>query len=260
MVNWSKNDSKILEIAEGFDILSFGTDFIKEYKLVKGDAFGTTYGKGWLRDEDGNVIIQANGLPKITPGMSVKCANYNPDWLGGLSNTLTWKNFNFSTLVDVRWGGTYVSFTEAITACNGILDYTTIGREGNLLFGRDVFKGETGVTETGETNEATTTAELFWNNVGGRNNPTAEAFIREATNIRMREMILGYNLPKSLVSKSPFTSARVSLVGRNLFFFMNKAKETDPEILNSSSNTDEGREAFALPTTRTFGVSLNLGF
>jgi TonB-linked SusC/RagA family outer membrane protein len=260
MVNWSKNDSKILEIAEGFDVLSFGTDFIKEYKLVKGDAFGTTYGKGWLRDEDGNVIIQANGLPKITPGMSVKCANYNPDWLGGISNNFTWKNFNFSALVDARWGGTYVSFTEAITACNGILDYTTVGREGNLLFGRDVFKGEKGVTETGETNEATTTAELFWNNVGGRNNPTAEAFIREATNIRMREMILGYNLPKSLISKSPFTNARVSLVGRNLFFFMNKAKETDPEILNSSSNTDEGREAFALPTTRTFGVSLNFDF
>jgi len=260
MANWSKNSSKILEIAEGFDVLSFGTDFIKEYKLVKGDAFGTTYGKGWLRDEAGNVIIQANGLPKITPGMSVKCANYNPKWLGGLSNNFTYKNFSFSSLIDVRWGGTYISFTEAITACNGILDYTTIKREGDLLFGRDVFKGERGVTEEGTVNKATTTAELFWNNVGGRNNPAAEAFIREATNIRMREMILGYNLPRSLFSKSVFTGARVSLVGRNLFFFMNKAKETDPEIMNSSANTDEGREAFALPTTRTFGVSLSLDF
>jgi len=193
--------------------------------------------------------------------MSVRVANFNPDWLAGISNTFRYKSFTFSSLIDIRQCGTFIAFTEAISAGSGIQDYTAIGREdGTLLFGRDVFKGETGVTETGEINTATTNAESFWNNVGGRNNPVGEAFVRDASNIRMREMILGYDLPKNIVSKTFFTSARVSLVGRNLFFISNKAKYIDPEIMMGTDNTYEGESAFPLPTTRTYGVSLNFGF
>jgi TonB-linked SusC/RagA family outer membrane protein len=260
-VNWSKNTSKILEIAEGFDVLSFGSDFIRNYRLVKGRPFGDVYTKGWLRDAAGNVIIQANGLPAITPGMTVKTANYNPDWLAGISNTFHYKSFTLSSLIDIRQGGTFISITEAISAGSGIQDYTAIGRDpGTLLFGRDVFTNETGVTLTGEANTATTNAESFWNNVGGRNNPVGEAFVRDASNVRMREIILGYDLPSNIVSKTFFSSARVSLVGRNLFFFSNKAKYVDPEVMMSTDNTAEGESSFALPTTRTYGVSLNFGF
>jgi hypothetical protein len=76
----------------------------------------------------------------------------------------------------------------------------------------------------------------------------------------MREMIFGYDLPKSIVSKTFFSSARVSLVGRNLFFISNKAKYVDPEVMMSTDNTAEGESSFALPTYRTYGVSLNFGF
>jgi hypothetical protein len=262
-VNWSKNTSKVLEIAEGFDVLSLNPswDMMREYKLVKGQPFGEIYAKGWVRDENGNVIIQSNGLPMITPGFSVRCANFNPDWLGGISNSFTYKNLVFSFLIDARWGGTFVSFTEAVCAGGGILDYTATGREdGTLLFGRDVFPDETGVTSTGEVNTVATRAELFWNNVGGRSNPVGEAFIREATNVRLRETILGYNLPKKLMSKSPFTAARISLVGRNLFFLLNRAEQCDPEIVTGGGNLAEGRESFSFPTTRTYGVSVNVDF
>ena len=129
-----------------------------------------------------------------------------------------------------------------------------------MLFGRDVFKDETGVTETGAVNTTTCSAELFWNIVGGRGAPILEAFVRDATNIRMREMILGYNLPRSIISRSPFAAARGSLVGRNLFFFLNKAEQTDPEIKANTDNFADGFEKFAMPTTRTFGVSINFDF
>jgi TonB-linked SusC/RagA family outer membrane protein len=281
-VNWSKNTSEILKIAEGFEVLSFGRDFIRDYQLRVGSPFGDVYTKGWLRDgvdengipnNTGNVIIQQNvalpgeepsattGLPSITPGMTVKTANYTPDWLAGISNTFHYKSFTFSSLIDIRQGGTFISITEAISAGSGIQDYTAIGRDANsLLFGRDIFKGERGVTPTGEVNTATTNAEDFWNNVGGRNNPAGEAFVRDASNIRMREMILGYDLPKSIVSKTFFSSARVSFVGRNLFFFSNKAEYVDPEVMMDTDNTSEGESSFALPTSRTYGVSLNFGF
>jgi hypothetical protein len=260
-LNWAKNTSEILEIAEGFDVLSFGTDFIREYKLVKGAPFGEVYAKGWQRDASGNVIIAANGIPRITPGMSVRVANFNPDWLGGINNTFRYKNWNLSALVDIRQGGTFIAFTEAISAGSGIQEYTAIGRAPNsLLFGRDVFAGERGVTDAGAENTVATNSEAFWNNVGGRNNPTGEAFVRDASNIRMREIVLGYDFPKELVAKTFFRSARVSLVGRNLFFFQNKAEYIDPEIMISTANTAEGESAFPLPTSRTYGFSLNFGF
>jgi TonB-linked SusC/RagA family outer membrane protein len=268
-INWSKNNSEILEIAEGFDVLSFGADFMSEYKLVKGHEFGDQYAKGWLRNDKGEVIIQANGLPAITPGMTVKVANYNPDWLGGISNSFKYKSFYFNALIDIRQGGSFISFTEALVAGGGVLDYTTTGRDGSLLFGKNVYTNEKGVNEVKDAdgnvtgyveNTTTCTAENFWNNIGGRNNPVGEPFVRSASNIRMREMILGYDVPKSIVSKTFFTSCRVSFVGRNLFFIQNKAIYTDSEQVRNTGISAEGQEAFALPTTRNYGVSLNFGF
>jgi len=265
-LNWSKNTSEVLEIAEGFDVLSFGRDFIREYKLVAGQPFGEVYAKGWLRDDNGNVIVnQTTGLPEITPGMTVRVANFNPDWLAGISNIFRYKSFTFSSLIDFRQGGTFIAFTEAISAGSGIQDYTAIGRDPqSLLFGRDVFTDETGVAPDGSANSVATDAETFWNNVGGRNNPAGEPFVRDASNIRMREMVLGYDLPKNIVSKTFFKSARISIVGRNLFFIQNKAEYVDPEIMISTTSTSEktaeGESAFPLPTTRNYGVTLNFGF
>ena len=88
--------------------------------------------------------------------------------------------------------------------------------------------------------------------MGGRNAPTGEAFVRDASNVRLREMVLGYRLPKY--------KARISLVGRNLFFFSNKAKYVDPELTVGTGNNVDGQEAFSLPTTRSIGWSLEIDF
>jgi hypothetical protein len=85
--------------------------------------------------------------------------------------------------------------------------------------------------------------------------------VRDASNVRFRELVFGYSLPGNLLAKTPFIkSATFSLVGRNLFFFSNKAIYSDPEIVTNVLNSSEGRESLALPTTRTFGVSLNFSF
>ncbi|HCU19835.1 MAG TPA: SusC/RagA family TonB-linked outer membrane protein [Bacteroidales bacterium] len=269
-LNWAKNTSEVLEIAEGFNELrTGGSGFIYDYKLVAGKPYGEIYGKGWQRNDKGEVIVNAaNGVPLITPGFSVRVANFNPDWLGGINNTFRYKNINMSFLIDIRQGGSFVAQGEAISAGSGIQDYTAIGRDGSLLVGENVLVGEVGVnavTDAGGNvtyvpNTTKCSAELFWNNVGGRNNPTAEPFVRDASNIRMREMVLGYDLPKEIISKTFFRSARISLVGRNLFFLSNKAEYVDPEIMVGTHNTYEGINAFPLPTSRTYGFSLNFGF
>lgn len=259
-INFSRNRSKILEIAEGFDVLNQADDYIRTYKLIKGEPFGAVYSRGYVRDEQGRVIVDASGLPKITTGKDVMVANYNPDWLSGINNTFRYKDLTLSALIDIRQGGSLISFTEAIESGVGVLDYTAHGRDGSLIFGENTFNHETAVTESGEPNTIKISSEDLWNHLGGVGAPSGEAFVRDASNIRLREVILGYQLPQRILAKTFISSARVSLVGRNLFFLSNKAKYVDPEIMTDVSNGSEGREALSLPTTRSFGLSLSVGF
>ncbi|MFD0796251.1 SusC/RagA family TonB-linked outer membrane protein [Maribacter chungangensis] len=260
-LNWARNVNEVLAIADGFDRLTVNSDFIRDYVLEVGGQFGDIYSRGYERNANGDVIVDAFGLPIITPGRdAVKVANFNPDWLGGIRNSFRYKNFNASVLIDIRQGGSVTSFSEAILARDGVLDYTTEGRDGGLVFGDNFFSGQNAVFADGTPNNIAVTAEDFWNRVGGRNTPVGEAFVRELSNVRLRELVIGYSVPQSFLSKTFLTSANVSLVGRNLFFFSNAAENFDPEVVGGTANDQEGRESFALPTTRNIGVSINLGF
>ncbi|MGD1890119.1 MAG: SusC/RagA family TonB-linked outer membrane protein [Cyclobacteriaceae bacterium] len=264
--NFARNVSEVVEITDDVDLLIQGGGFLNEYQIRAGEPFGTQYSRGFERDDAGNVLIDSQGLPIVTAGKTVPVANFQPDWLMGISNTFKYKNFSLRALVDMRQGGQVTVFTEAIMAGSGLLEYTAQGRDGSLIFGENIFGGESAVLvdENGEPtstpNNIAMNAEDLWNRLGGRNTPVGEAFIRDASNIRLRELSFSYNVPESALSALPFRSARFSLVGRNLFFFTNRTEYFDPEAVQSVNYNAEGLNSFALPTTRSFGVSVNLGF
>jgi TonB-linked SusC/RagA family outer membrane protein len=263
-LNFAKNTSEVLEISENLNELAVGAaDYMRIYKLVKGDPFGTVYTRGFVRDANGNVIVDhLTGLPKTTPDMSTKAANFTPDWLGGINNSFRYKNFNLSFLIDMRKGGSFVSFSESILSGAGVLDYTAAGRDGSLIFGENVYTNLPTVTDEGAKNTVNVSSQDLWTKLGGLGAPVGEAFIRSASNVRLREFIFGYSLPERLFSskKTFFKAARISLVGRNLFFISNKAKNIDPEIVTNTSNSSEGLESLALPTTRSAGISFKVDF
>jgi len=252
--NFAKNNSEVLELAEGLQTLNLGstTGFMTQYRLDVGKPFGEIYSRGFQRDDQGRVLVGDNGLPLVTAGLEVAVANYNPDWLGGINNSFNYKNWNLSFLIDIRQGGTLTANSDAILAGDGFLDYTLEGREGGIVFGQDVFSGETAVKADGTPNTTAINSEQLWNVLGGRNAPTGEAFVKDASNVRMREVIIGYRIPEY--------RARISLVGRNLFFLSNKAGNIDPEILVNTNRNADGQEGFSLPTTRSLGVSFNIEF
>ena len=264
--NFAKNVSEVIEISDDVDVLIQGSGFLNEYRIEEGGAFGNQYSRGFERDDAGNVLIDAQGLPVITAGKTVSVANFQPDWLMGITNTFKYQDFSLRALVDIRQGGQVTVFTEAIMAGSGLLDYTAQGRDGSLVFGENVFGGETAVlvdengAPTSAPNNIKVSAEALWNRLGGRNTPVGEAFIRDASNIRLRELALSYNVPENTLSRLPFRSASVSLVGRNLFFITNKTEYFDPEAVQSVDNNAEGLNSFSPPTTRSFGVSVNFGF
>ncbi len=263
--NFAKNTSEVLEIAEGFNSIELpGRDFLRRYKIEVGSPFGNVYSRGYQRDTQGRVIVGANGIPLVTPGFSVQVANFNPDWLGGIRNSFNYKNFNLSFLIDIRQGGSVVSFSNAVLAADGATSATLVGRDGTAVFGQNVFGNETAVKEDGTPNDIQVDSQVLWQALGGRNAPVGEAFVRDASNVRLRELVFGYSIPQAILEKSPFETASISIVGRNLFFFSNKAGDIDPEVTTGittrSGNEADGFESFSPPPTRSFGVNIKFGF
>jgi TonB-linked SusC/RagA family outer membrane protein len=252
--NYAANRSKVLRLAEGLDALSYGGDFMRRYQLDVGEPWGSIYSRGFERNAQGQVLMNSNGTPVITSGQSVNIGNFNPDWLGGIMNTFSYKNLSLRFLIDIRQGGEVVSFTKTLLASDGLLAETAIGRTGGIQFGTDVYTNETPATAP-----ASIDPETFWTSIGGRNSPAGEAFVEDASNIRLRELSFSYGLSQSSLANSPFDSAKLSLVGRNLFFLSNNAS-IDPEAIFGTATANDGYEAFSLPTTRSIGLNLKLGF
>ncbi len=252
--NYATNRSEVIRLAEGLDALSYGGDFMRRYQLDVGMPWGSIYSRGFERDAQGRVLMNANGTPVITSGQSVNIGNFNPDWLGGILNSFSYKNFNFRFLIDIRQGGEVVSFTKTLLASDGLLAETAIGRQGGIRFGTDVYTNETPASSP-----TAVDPETFWTSIGGRNSPAGEAFVEDASNIRLREMSLSYGFGQSSLQNTPFKNIKLSLVGRNLFFLSNNAS-IDPEAIHGTATANDGYEAFSLPTTRSIGLNLKLGF
>lgn len=250
-INYAKNDNKVISIAENSPEFQLRNDFINQTKIVEGRPFGEMYSRGYERNDAGAPIVQDNGLPLLTGPKSVYLGNSRAKWNGGFYNRFTLKDFSLSFLVTARMGGRITSFTDANIDGDGMTARTLNGREGFTI---------DGVRADGSKNDVSITSEQFWNHVGGRNTPAGEFFTYDASNIRLREVVLSYNLPEATLSRTFIKGASLSLTGRNLFFFMNKAEGFDPELVVSTDRGSIGTESFCPPFSRTIGLNLNLNF
>ncbi|MGL5772048.1 MAG: hypothetical protein ACRCX1_04595, partial [Bacteroidales bacterium] len=84
-------------------------------------------------------------------------------------------------------------------------------------------------------------------------------YVYDATTVRLRELVVGYDLPQEWFKSTPIQQLRVSLIGRNLFYFY-KPAPVDSEISSFTDNLMSGVETYALPATRSFGFSVNVAF
>ncbi len=258
--NFSLNRNTVVSISEERPRVVISSNFIRDFVIEEGEPFGNIYSRDFVRDDQGRVVVDPTGLPLLTQGRTELVANYNPDWTGGISSSFAWKNFSASILIDHRQGGTFISQSDAIIMADGVTKNTLHGREGGLVFGQNFFENETAVLEDGTPNNLEIDAESFWRHVGGRNAPVGGVFVESATNTRLREMTLGYSVPASALAGLPISGAKISLVGRNLFFIYKASENNDPDILTGTGESSEGLNAFALPTARTFGVNLKIDF
>jgi hypothetical protein len=214
-----------------------------------GDIFATTYKK----NDNGDVIVDAIG--RFVAGDRELVGNYQPDWVGGLTNILTYKNISLRMLIDARIGGQIYSGTDAALDGSGTSVRTLEYREGGVVIDGVVNTG-TAENPVWTANTASITAQQYWGSYAG----IGENYIYDQTNIRLRELSLSYTLPSSLINKTFIKGLSVGITGRNLLFFYNAMENFDPETSYSVSNYSQGLMYYTLPTTRSLGVNLRISF
>jgi hypothetical protein len=153
-------------------------------------------------------------------------------------------------------GGEVFSFTETNLTFDGYSEATLAGRDGFVVDGLREITDEEGNVTGYEENTIETTAEAYWHSLGGRNTPIGEPYRYDASYVRIREILLGYTFNfKSTV----FQSINVSLYGRNLGFLYNPSEIIDPNM-NVGTGNVTGLEAFAVPSSRTYGINARFRF
>jgi TonB-linked SusC/RagA family outer membrane protein len=243
-VNYSFNNNKIIELAEGLDIIRMGSGSNNyEMRLAPGGSFGDLFGRAFLRDEQGEIQYDSRGIPRADGSDYKKMGNATPDFNLGWQNTFTYKDFSLYFLLDGRFGGEVISLTQADLDQYGVTKTTGDARDRGYVF-----------LEGKEINDI----ERFYTTIGGRSGVT-EYYVSDATNIRLRELSIGYSLPGRLLGNSHIKNIDLSLIGRNLFFLLNKAPY-DPDGTLSVGNSLQGVDVFGLPSTRSIGFNIKVNF
>lgn len=248
-VNYSRNKNTIVKLYPGVEqqILNHvSTRSLVEIVAKEGGSYGDIYGIPYLRNDNGDILIDDSGLP-IFDTNKKKLGNSSPLWMGGIVNYLTYKNFDVMFQIDMRYGGDVYMGSIARGMGAGTLEGTLAGRESMTVEG--IRKSDNAANTT------QTTAQEYWGRLGSGSEP----WIYDATNIRFREFSVGYTIPRKALSKTPFQAIKLSLVGRNLFMIYSKTKGFDPEAGFTSSNA-QGIEFGSMPTLRSYGFNLNVSF
>jgi TonB-linked SusC/RagA family outer membrane protein len=251
--NVSRNKNKLESLIDGQDFFEFSSSNSGTVSTVArvGEGFGDIEATTWLRNDAGEIVVTAEGRPQAT-SERVKVGNYQPDAVGGFTNTFRYKNLTLNTLIDFRIGGEVYSGTDAGLDAQGVSTRSLEFREGGVLVDGVVDNGD----GTFSPNTTTISAQDYWGSVSG----IGSEYVYDQTNFRLREVSLTYNFPKKLLDKTFLTGASLSAVGRNLLFLYKKVDNFDPESSYSTSNFSQGVLFYALPTTRSFGLTLNVNF
>jgi TonB-linked SusC/RagA family outer membrane protein len=244
-LNFSHNKNRILGLSDKLNADRFvlnsspyGSIFLTRPKDGEYGSFGDVFGKKYLKDEGGQYITNEAGLPLVSDSEQF-IGNSNPNFLLGLNNTFQYKRFLFSFLIDSRFGGHIANRTQVW------LDYKGLSKETGDA--RD--KGGVWVND-----KLVSAQDYYLQQSGTGNSPVLSEYFYDATNIRMRELSLGYTWPQPI---SGLEQLSLSFIARNVFFIY-KSAPFDPEVGVGASPSQEGFANYVLPSTRSLGLSLNV--
>lgn len=289
-LNWAKNVNKVLSLAAGIDNLQLASlQGGVTINAIVGQPYGTIEGTDFIYSDPNNRIpenrvVNTKGYYISTPTSDKIIGNVQPDWTAGFRNTLTYKNLQFSFLIDWKHGGDIFSLDLYYGLATGLYPETVGTNElgnpvrdpviktdntdpynpiydptsgGVILPGQEMIIN--GTDTTYQTNVIRAGASNYANPWGYSRNPNA-AYIYDASYIKLREVSLTYSLPSKLFQSSTFISGvSFSLVGSNLWIIHKNLPYADPESTQAAGNI-QGWQSGTLPSTRNFSFTINVKF
>ena len=251
VVNFSKNDNEVVELHPDVESLIL-EQHRAQTEARAGRPYGELYGTVWARNDAGQRLIGADGLPFRAAGGNQVIGNITPDFTMGISSELSYKGFGLSALLDWKKGGDIFALTEFFGGYSGVLAKTLPGRDGTYIAEGVIDNGDGTFSE----NTIQVSAEDYWHNTFS----AQEEGVFDASFVKLREVRLSYAVPSSLVSKTPFNSINLSLIGRNLAILHSNVDSIDPESSAYGASNGQGFEVNGIPSVRSFGGSLSVSF
>ncbi|SHG79372.1 SusC/RagA family TonB-linked outer membrane protein [Pedobacter caeni] len=248
-VNWTRGRSKVIQLAPGVPFIGNGGFTNPQGRIVEGLQFGTLFGQVFNKI-NGKDVVDANGrLTGFNTQLQV-IGDPNPQWTAGITNTINYKGFSLSALLDIRYGGDVYSRTVTDLRRFGAVEET-----GN----RDRLYVHNAVNANGTPNTTLITAEQYYADLFSAS--AQEYAVFDASWIRLREVALSYKIPGTVFRGAPFIKGiNVGLNGRNIFMYAPNVPHIDPENNLLGVSNGQGIEYNGQPQTRSFGASLRVTF
>ena len=272
-MNFAHNRSIVKELAPGVQRIYFNGDNNMPVRVgaVVGGKLGDIYANNLMKRNDaGQMIVNAQGLPQPATGngnleqylLSNPIGNIQPDLLMSVTPSLTFKGISLTAMFDMRFGGSIMSVSEGMATSVGTSERTlNRGEYKEISGGKDYYMVVPGVKEDGSINDIPVSAQAYYSTIGIYKSQKgyAEEFIHSASYIKLKELSLGYSFPQRMLKKTPFTALKLSFVARNLCFLM-KHTPGNPDGGYDTTMFSQALDFAAVPYTRTFGFSINVGF
>ena len=261
-VNWSKDDPVVDKLGnndEPISVGSYGT-------AVVGQPYPVIYDIGFLRDDQGRLVLSdvpgsGFGRPLADNSKNQVLGKTVPDWLGSFRTSFKYKNLTLSALLDMSKGGVVYSLNDHYLTYYGMAKHQENRPEDNMITFDGVmghYDSATGqVVVTSETPQPTR-YDLYWQTVA---QSVLEDNIMPRDYIKLREVNLGYSIPKDMLANVGLTALDISLSGRNLWRkFKDGFEGTDPEVNTDGITNGNGYLGYSLPATKTYTLTLTAKF
>ncbi|WP_374173930.1 SusC/RagA family TonB-linked outer membrane protein [Flavobacterium tructae] len=257
-VNWSTNKNEVISLG-GADRISLGSFQGVGYVAEVGKPIGQLIGSGFTY-LNGEKVIRSNGRYLQTAGATI--GDINPDWIGGLNNVITYKNFSLNFLIDVKKGGDVYSLDQRFGHTTGIYESTVSNNHlGNpqrnpIASGGGILLS--GVKEDGTPNDKVVSVEGA-NGYSFYNSMPEQQYVYDASYVKLRELGLSYRLPSKFLAKTFITNMILSVNGSNLWIIHKNLPYADPEAGLSSGNL-QGFQTGVLPTSKEYNFNMKVQF
>jgi len=245
--NFAYNDSEVVNLSDKITtkLLDDNRDARASVVLEKGQPFGVIKAYDYLRDANGNIVLDPSG--KFLRGNLIIAGQGVAPMSMGLSNDFSYKNFTLSVFVDAKFGGEIYSATNQLGTRYGLSETTLPGREGGVAV--------SGTDTNGNPINTTLSAFDYWRSYSD----VTSNFVYDADFVKLRAISFAYNFPKEYLSKTPFQSISLAFSAHNLWTIYDKVPNIDPETNYNNSNA-QGLERASMPLTRNYGLTLNVKF